>query len=213
MRPGGEENAFEKKGEIIEQLKTAKGFVELNVFQLIKEETERNTEVGKEINEQISAGKDYQRDLDYLIVKMLKRNIYSGIEDRCKFILTDFPDTIKQAQEFENSCSRLTAVIFAVGGDIAIDAKKPNSIIQNGLSLDSIDSLMQKEHRLKPMRAWDETTFNEHLGNKTEWCILIGQPLSGKSLVAKLVAECNNGKVIDLAKIAEDIRPRLEVDE
>ncbi len=59
MRPGGEANAFEKKSEIIEQLKSSKGFTELNVFQLIKEETERNTEVGKEINEQISAGKDY----------------------------------------------------------------------------------------------------------------------------------------------------------
>lgn len=53
--------------------------------------------IGIEINEQISAGKDYQRDLDHLIVKLLKKIIYAGVESNNKFILTDFPDTIKQA--------------------------------------------------------------------------------------------------------------------
>lgn len=86
-------------------------------------------------------------------------------------------------------------------------------IIDNGISIESIDSLLQKEHRLKPMRCWDESTFNEHLGNKTEWGVVIGQSLSGKSLVAKMVAESTNGKVIDLAKMAEDIRPRLETED
>ena len=213
VRPGGDENAYAAKSEIIAKLKETQGFEELKVFELIKEETERNTEVGKEINEQISAGKDYQRDLDHLIVKMLKKNIYSGIESRTKFILIDFPDTIKQAQEFESDCAKLTAVIFAAGGELAMDAMHPYNIIDNGLSLDSIDSLMQKEHRLKAMRAWDEAIYEEHLGDKTDWGIVIGQSLSGKSLVAKMVADCTNGKVLDLAKIAEDIRPRLETED
>ena len=60
------------------------------------------------------------------------------------------------------------------------------------------------------MRSWDESTFNEHLGNKTDWGIITGQSLSGKSLVAKIVAESSNGKVIDLVALAEAIRPRLE---
>lgn len=59
VRPGGGEGALESRQEIIKTLKETKGFLELNVFQLIKEETERHTEVGREINEQISAGKDY----------------------------------------------------------------------------------------------------------------------------------------------------------
>ena len=63
------------------------------------------------------------------------------------------------------------------------------------------------------MRCWDESTFNEHLGNKTEWAIVLGQPFSGKSLVAGVVAASTCGKVIDLAKIAEDIRPRLETED
>lgn len=59
------------------------------------------------------------------------------------------------------------------------------------------------------MRSWDESTFNEHLGNKTDWGIITGQSLSGKSLVAKIVADSNNGKVVDLVALAESIRPSL----
>ena len=94
--------------------------------------------------------------MDGLIVKMLKKIIYSGIEGRDKFILCDFPDTITQAGEFEKECAKLRAVIFAAGGE---DASTTISIIDNGLSVESIDSLFQKEHRLKTMRAWDESTF------------------------------------------------------
>lgn len=102
---------------------------------------------------------------------MLKKIIFSGNENDSKYILTDFPDTIKQAQEFERECSKLTAVIFAAGGN---DAQYTIEIVDNGLAIESIDSLMQKEHRLKTMRTWDESMFNEHLGNKTEWAIVLG---------------------------------------
>lgn len=193
----------------MDQLKATKGFTELNVFALIKEETERHTEIGREINEQISAGKDYQRDLDHLIIKMLKRIIFSGLESRNKFILTDFPDTIKQAQTFERDCTRITAVIFAAGGD----ESNRMEIIENGLSIESIDSLMQKNARLKAMRCWDESTFNEHLGSRTNWGLIMGGSLTGKSFVAKVVAESTKGKVIEWNSIAEAIRPRLETED
>ena len=164
VRPGGSPDAFEKRIQIVDSLKNEKGFIELNVFALIKEETERHTEVGRLINEQISAGKDAHRDLDHLIVRMLKKIIYSGLSSRNKFILTDFPDTIKQAQQFENDCSKITAVIFSAGGDAGSSLIE---VIDNGLSIESIDSLMQKDNRLKAMRSWDESTFNEHLGDRT----------------------------------------------
>lgn len=70
---------------------------------------------------------------------MLKRIIYSGIETRTKFILTEFPDTIKQVAVFEASCAKLTAVIFAAGGQHSANTIE---IIENGLSLESIDSLL-----------------------------------------------------------------------
>ena len=51
------------------------------------------------------------------------------------------------------------------------------------------------------------------MGNNTEWAIVLGQSLSGKSLVASILAENSNGKVIDAAKIAEVVRPRLDTEE
>jgi len=142
---------------------------------------------------------------------MLKKIIYSGIEGRDKFILSDFPDSIKQAQEFEQHCATISAVILAAG--TSMNKKNTIDIIDNGLSIDTIDSLLQKEHRLKPMRCWDESTFSEHLGSRTNWAFVMGGPLSGKSLVAKLIAESTKGKVVDMNALAESIRPRLEVDE
>jgi adenylate kinase family enzyme len=141
VRPGGAPDAYERRQQIIEQLKTCKGFKELNVFSLIKEETERHTEVGCEINAQISAGKDYQRDLDHLVVRMLKKIIYSGIEGRDKFILSDFPDTIKQTQAFEQDCAKITAVIFASGSQKVAD-EDVHELVDNGLSIDTIDTLL-----------------------------------------------------------------------
>ena len=210
VRPGGSPDAFEKRIQIVDALKNEKGFIELSVFALIKEETERHTEVGRQINEQISAGKDAHRDLDHLIVKMLKRIIFSGLESRNKFILTDFPDTIKQAQQFEADCAKITAVIFAAGGDANSSLME---VIDNGLSIDSIDSLMQKDNRLKAMRSWDEATFTEHLGGRTGYGVIMGGTLSGKSLVGSIVAQATKGKVLDLNAMAEAIRPRLETED
>ena len=65
------------------------GYFELDVNALIRDENERKTEIGVEVLSRVSAGKVISPDL---IVKMLKKIIYSGI-DRDKFILTGFPDT------------------------------------------------------------------------------------------------------------------------
>ena len=51
VRAGGLPDSFEKRLAIVDALKQTQGFTELNVFALIKEETERHTEVGREINE------------------------------------------------------------------------------------------------------------------------------------------------------------------
>ena len=51
------------------------------------------------------------------------------------------------------------------------------------------------------------------MGNNTEWAIVLGQSLSGKSLVASVLAEQANGKIIDAAKIAEAAKSRLDTEE
>ena len=65
------------------------GFFELDTNALIRDENERKTEIGVEVLSRVSAGKVISAEL---IVKMLKKIIYSGVE-KDKFILTGFPDT------------------------------------------------------------------------------------------------------------------------
>lgn len=72
---------------------------------------------------------------------------------------------------------------------------------------------MQKDYRLKAMHAWDEATFNEHLGSRTAWGLVSGGPLSGKSLVAKIVADQSKGKVVDMTAMAEVVRKDLDTEE
>ena len=77
---------------------------------------------------------------------MLQKIVYSGTgEDR--FLLSGFPDIIEQAEEFENNCSKIRAVIFpAIPGD-SVDIN---------LNLFNMDTYFQKEGRLKVLTQWNE---------------------------------------------------------
>jgi len=59
----------------------------------------------------IDSGKNYWVD-HVLIVKLLRRIIYSGVDGREKFLLNGFPDQIEQAVEFEANCAAIKAIIF-----------------------------------------------------------------------------------------------------
>lgn len=70
-----------------------------------------------------------------MIVRMIKRVIYSGDPTLNKFILTSFPDIIEQAREFETNCSEISAIIYSTTADPIVPIKN------NNLSLFNIDSL------------------------------------------------------------------------
>ena len=171
------------------------GFFELDVNALIRDENERKTEIGIEVLSRVSAGKVISADL---IVKMLKKIIYSGV-DRSKFILTGFPDTNDQAQEFESSCAKLTAIIYASGDEPVVE------IMNNNLEMFSIDALFQKQFRLKTMKCWDETSFKEHMGHKTDWSLLCGRKYSGTDTIGGIIAKLTGGKILNFDKIGEEI--------
>ena len=179
------------------------GFFELDVNALIRDENERKTEIGVEVLSRVSAGKVISAEL---IVKMLKKIIYSGVE-KDKFILTGFPDTNEQALEFENSCSKLTAIIYASGQEPVVE------IMNNNLEMFSIDALFQKQFRLKTMKCWDETTFKEHLGQKTDWSILCGRKYSGCDIIGGLVSKLTGGKILSMEKIEEEVTKKRLIPE
>ena len=55
------------------------------------------------------------------------------------------------------------------------------------------------------MKAWDETSFKEHLGQKTDWSILCGRKFSGSDIIGGLVSKLTGGKILSMEKIEEEV--------
>jgi adenylate kinase family enzyme len=198
IRPGANSNILRK--EITEKLSTQHGFIDLDINGLIRDENERKTAIGIEMHQMVQSNRIIPAEM---IVRMLKKIIYSGQVDVNKFILTSFPDIIEQAREFELNCSKIAAIIYATTDDSIVEIKN------NNLSLFNIDSLFQKEFRLKTMSEWDFNVFNEKLGNKTDFGIIVGRPLSGKSTLAQYMAKNLGYKVVDMKAITEKVKGML----
>ena len=140
IRPGANSNDLRK--EITEQLAKKHGYMNLDINGLIRDENERKTAIGLEMNAMVQANKIIPAEM---IVRMLKKVIYSGNPELNKFILTSFPDIIEQAKEFEINCARIAAIVYSTTQDKIVEIKN------NNLSLFNIDSLFQKEFRLRTM--------------------------------------------------------------
>lgn len=130
IRPGANSNDLRK--EITEKLSEEHGFINLDVNALIRDENERKTEIGQEMHAMVQNNKIIPAEM---MVRMLKKIIYSGSTEQTKFILTSFPDIIEQAKEFELNCSRISAIIYSTTEDSIVEIKN------NNLSLFNIDSL------------------------------------------------------------------------
>jgi adenylylsulfate kinase-like enzyme len=81
------------------------------------------------------------------------------------------------------------------------------------LSLRNIDTIFAKEFRLKTMTEWDISTFEEHLGKKVVWGMLTGRSFSGKKTIAENLAALIKGKVVNMNKIAENLKKKLGTEE
>jgi adenylate kinase family enzyme len=95
IRPG---SSTELRNEMVEKLSKEHGFVNLDIEKCIKGENERGTAIGMQLRKLVEQGKIIPGDL---IVRMLKMIVYCGTPAINKFILTNFPDMIEQAKEFE----------------------------------------------------------------------------------------------------------------
>jgi adenylate kinase family enzyme len=198
IRPGANSNILRK--EITEKLSSKHGFFDLDINGLIRDENERKTAIGIEMHQMVQSNRIIPAEM---IVRMLKKIIYSGQADLNKFILTSFPDIIEQAKEFEQNCSKIAAIIYSTTEDSIVEIKN------NNLSLFNIDSLFQKEFRLKTMCEWDYNIFNEKLGNKTDFGVILGRPFSGKSTLAQYMASSQGYTVIDMKAITEKVKATL----
>ena len=195
VRPGGANNAQINAKNIKNALITDLGYFELNLQVLLRDEMERKTEIGKELSSITAAGKMITEDLK---TRLLKKVIYSG-NDKTKFILNQFPETQKDAQVFEEQCAKVAAIVYASGEEPVVE------ILGNSLEVFSIDTLFQKQFKLKTMRGWDATTFNEQMGKKTEWSILLGRKYSGSDSLGGLISKLTAGKIVNMDTIEKEV--------
>lgn len=199
IRPGANSNDLRK--EITEKLSEEHGFINLDVNALIRDENERKTEIGQEMHSMVQSNRIIPAEM---MVRMLKKIIYSGSTEQTKFILTSFPDIIEQAKEFETNCSRISAIIYSTTEDSTVEIKN------NNLSLFNIDSLFQKEFRLKTMSSWNYSVFEEKLGQTVEYGVIMGAPNTGKTTLAQVLKNKIDYTIISMKSITDEIRSGMK---
>lgn len=179
VRPGAASSG-ELRREIVEQLTSLSAdqgpFINLDVDKIQRGENERGTNIGKELQRLVSQSKVAPAELT---VRMLNKIIYCGQPTQNRFILSSFPDIIDQATEFEKNCSKIAAMIYPTAQGATVEIKG------NNLTLHNIDSLFQKNFKLQTMNEWSYQLFDEKLGNKTQYGVMAGKSLSGKTTIAK----------------------------
>ncbi len=79
--------------------------------ELIQSEVMRKTDLGLVVQDLVDAGKNFWFE-HALIVKLLRKIIYSGVEGRDKFLLNGYPNEIEEAVAFETNCAQIKAIIF-----------------------------------------------------------------------------------------------------
>ena len=175
----------------------------MDVNSLIRDENERKTTIGLEFLNMVAAGKIIPADM---IVRMLRKIIYSG-NGKTRFILSSFPDIIEQAKEFEKSCAQIAAIIYIAGDEGRVEIKN------NNLSLFNIDSLFQKEFRLKTMSNFDFHLEKQLTRKVVKTVFVCGPYLSGKTTVSKILANKLGYKHIDWIAFQDKVKKSKGTDE
>jgi hypothetical protein len=81
------------------------------------------------------------------------------------------------------------------------------------MAVANLDAVFQKDFRLKTMREWDQEQFSAFLGQKIDWAIVVGRPLSGKTVLSNEICSLVRGKVINMATIAAAVGKALGTEE
>jgi len=195
------------KTDMINSLTKEHGFLHVDVEATVRGEAERGTVVGQELSSLIGTG---QVPSNELLCKMLSQILYCGKDDAKQFILSNYPGTNEQAENFEKNCATLGAIIYPttqVEGQSTIELKNKD------ITMFNMDSLMNKQFRLKIMTEWSNEAWDNTISGKTQYGIIIGKSLSGKSEVAKAMGENQAFTVLDHKAIADQVKARLGSEE
>ena len=103
---------------------------------------------------------------------------------------------------FETQCASITAIFYTTKGDLV-------EIKNNALQLFNLESLFQKEHKLKTVTHWDWDLVQEKLFGKIEYGVAVGKPHSGKTTIANHLAKSMGMKVVSVEAITQTLKEEI----
>lgn len=102
---------------------------------------------------------------------------------------------------FEKDVAKMGAIVYPTSSDGTTVALK-----NKDLSVFSIDSLLSKQLRLKVMTEWNFSLFQEKLGKKIQYGIIMGKAFSGKSEVSSMLKKNHGFTVMDTKEVMDAVR-------
>lgn len=102
--------------------------------------------------------------------------------------------------EFEKNCAKIATLIYPSNNASVVE------IQNNNLSQFTIDSLFQKNFKLKTMNEWNYQLFNEQMGKKVQFGFMVGKPLSGKTTLANIMHKNHGYTIIDMKEVTQQLK-------
>lgn len=130
--------------------------------------------------------------------------MFSGIDGRDKFVLDGYPESYDQYAYFEAEVAKIAAAVYTTSKGA------PNvQVCDDQLSQMTLDTIYQMENKLKIMKEWDNLTFEEHMGNRTYWGLLVGNKLQGVAGVKEELVKMLGLKCINMSAVEEDLKKSM----
>lgn len=101
----------------------------------------------------------------------------------------------------------MQAIIHATAGGPVVEIK------ENKLEDKNIESQFSKEFRLVTMASWDYSVFQEKLGDKVEYGVMLGTACPAKPALIATMANDMGYQIIDMKAISESVRASLSTED
>lgn len=187
------EKSQEVLAEMTAELGSKDGYLSIDIPSSRREECSRRTRIGQEMLQYVSQGKIVPSEC---IVKMLKKLIFSG-SDVNKFILTGFPEEVAQLQLFEESCAAISWEFYFYPQDEEFIATS---------SASCIETYMQSDNRLTIASSFKFELMEQYYGLNLQYVLINGPQLSGKSTIAKEIADQYGYTLVTTASLTEEVK-------
>eukprot|EP00357_Protocruzia_adherens_P011143 CAMPEP_0114997996 /NCGR_PEP_ID=MMETSP0216-20121206/15233_1 /TAXON_ID=223996 /ORGANISM="Protocruzia adherens, Strain Boccale" /LENGTH=801 /DNA_ID=CAMNT_0002362487 /DNA_START=133 /DNA_END=2538 /DNA_ORIENTATION=- len=188
----------ELRSTILNDLTQNQGYFYLNIPELVKLESERQTKLGIEFSEKPHPGQDVP---SRLYINLARKVIFS-LHNYSKFVVNGFPLNSEHAEDFERHCCNFKGFVAASspGDDLELD---------DGSQKVGLAHFFANRGQLFKFNAYDVEEFQETMGEKKSYSVVIGGQGAGKTTVSKYITDFFGFTLVDIPNIIEVLKTRL----